>query len=102
MKLLFVCSGGMSSAIVESALHKEAEKRGMTIETKAVGTTDFDGEVHKGWDIALVAPQVKHRFESFKKSADDAGVPILVIPPRSYSPLGGPSLMKTILDKLGG
>lgn len=28
MKVLFVCSGGMSSAIVVNALKKEAEKKG--------------------------------------------------------------------------
>ncbi len=72
MKVLFVCSGGMSSAIVVNALKKEGEKQGINIEVLAVGTQEFDSEVRNGWDVAMVAPQVKHRFDGFKASADEA------------------------------
>lgn len=41
MKVLFVCSGGMSSAIVVSALKKEAEKKGMNMEVHAIGTSEW-------------------------------------------------------------
>ncbi|MDR4983808.1 PTS sugar transporter subunit IIB [Bacillus cereus] len=96
MKVLFVCSGGMSSAIIVSALKKEGEKQGIDLEVLAVGTQEFDLEVRKGWDVAMVAPQVKHRFDSFKNSADEAGVPCQVIPAQAYSPLGGPTLLKLV------
>ncbi len=96
MKVLFVCSGGMSSAIVVNALKKEADKNGVELEANAVGTQEFDAEVRDGWDVALVAPQVRHRFDGFKESADAAGVPCQVIPPQAYSPLGGPTLLKLV------
>ncbi|CAI8819862.1 MULTISPECIES: PTS sugar transporter subunit IIB [Bacillus] len=96
MKVLFVCSGGMSSAIVVNALKKEGEKHGQNLEVLAVGTQEFDSEVRNGWDVAMVAPQVKHRFDGFKASADEAGVPCLMIPAQSYSPLGGPALLNLI------
>lgn len=98
MKVLLVCSGGMSSAIVVNALKKEADKNGIDIETKAVGTQEFDAEVRDGWDVALVAPQVRHRFDGFKESADAAGVPCQIIPPQAYSPLGGPTLLKLVKE----
>jgi cellobiose PTS system EIIB component len=98
MKVLFVCSGGMSSAIVVSALKKEGEKQGINIEVLAVGTQEFDAEVRNGWDVAMVAPQVKHRFDGFKASADEAGVPCKAIPAQAYSPLGGPKLLKLVTE----
>ncbi|KMY50924.1 PTS sugar transporter subunit IIB [Peribacillus loiseleuriae] len=100
MKVLFVCSGGMSSAIVVNALKKEGEKKGVELDVLAVGTQEFDSEVRNGWDIAMVAPQVKHRFDSFKESADTAGVPCQIIPPRAYSPLGGPTLLKLVMEQV--
>ncbi|MDX8288712.1 MULTISPECIES: PTS sugar transporter subunit IIB [Metabacillus] len=98
MKVLFVCSGGMSSAIVVNALKKEGEKKGQPIEVLAVGTQEFDSEVKNGWDVAMVAPQVKHRFDGFKASADEAGIPCGIIPAQAYSPLGGPALLKIITE----
>lgn len=98
MKVLFVCSGGMSSAIVVNALKKEGEKKGQALEVLAVGTQEFDSEVKNGWDVAMVAPQVKHRFDGFKASADAAGIPCGIIPAQAYSPLGGPALLKIITE----
>lgn len=98
MKVLFVCSGGMSSAIVVNALKKEAEKSGMTMEVHAIGTGELADEIGNGWDACMVAPQVKHRFQSVKKEADEAGVPCAAIPPQAYSPLGGPTLLKTLQE----
>ncbi|WP_010306247.1 PTS sugar transporter subunit IIB [Kurthia senegalensis] len=100
MKVLFVCSGGMSSAIIVNTLKKEAQKNGMEMEVLAVGTSEFPAEVQNGWDIAMVAPQVRHRFNLFKESADEANVPIAQIPPTAYSPLGGPALLKVIQETI--
>ncbi|WP_214744965.1 PTS sugar transporter subunit IIB [Exiguobacterium sp. s189] len=100
MKVLFVCSGGMSSAIVVNALKKEGEKQGQSLEVLAVGTQEFESEVKNGWNVAMVAPQVKHRFDGFKESADAAGIPCGVIPGQAYSPLGGPALLKLINETL--
>ncbi len=96
MKVLFVCAGGMSSAIVVNALKNEGKKHNIDLEVLAVGTQEFDAEVRNGWDVSMVAPQVRHRFDTFKQSADEAGVPCQVIPPQAYSPLGGPTLLKLV------
>ena len=59
MRVLFVCSSGMSSAIAVNALQKEGAKNGIDIDVLAVGTQEFEDEVKNGWDIAMVAQQVK-------------------------------------------
>ena len=65
MKVLFVCSGGMSSAIVVNAF-KKAEKNGVNMEVHAIGTNEVEEEVKNGWDVVMVAPQIRHRFDSVK------------------------------------
>lgn len=98
MKILFVCAGGMSSSIVVNALKKEAAKEGIEMEVHAIGTGEVEDEINNGWDICMVAPQVRHRFPQVKKQADDAGVPCEPIPPQAYSPLGGPTLLKKVKE----
>ena len=101
MKVLFVCSQGMSSAIAVNALKKEAEKNNMEMEVLAVSTQEFEEEVKNGYDIAMVAPQVRHRFAYLKEYATNANVPCDLIQPQAYSPLGGPKLLKQIKELLG-
>ncbi len=101
MKVLFVCSGGMSSAIVVQALKKEGEKQGLELEVLAVGTSDIESELKKGWDLVMVAPQVRHRMKSIQKAADKASVPCGAIPPQAYTPLGGPILLNTVKQLMG-
>lgn len=96
MKVLMVCSGGMSSAIVVKSLKQEADKQSVDMEIKAVGTGEFAEEIKNNYNYSLVAPQVKHRFNDFKSAADEAGVPCEMIPPRGYTPIGAPSLIKQI------
>ncbi|SMO86645.1 PTS sugar transporter subunit IIB [Melghirimyces algeriensis] len=100
MRVLFVCSGGMSSAIVVQALKKEAQKQGLDLEVMAVGTSEVETELKKGWDLVLVAPQVKHRLESIQKIADRFSVPCDSIPPQAYTPLGGALLLKTVNERM--
>ena len=98
MKVLFVCSGGMSSAIVVNSLKKEAEKHGQDLEVKAIGSSEVASELENKWDVVMVAPQIKHRFDNIKKEADEFGVPCGAIPPQAYTPLGGPVLFKTLKE----
>ncbi|HYK72074.1 MAG TPA: PTS sugar transporter subunit IIB [Pseudoneobacillus sp.] len=101
MKILFVCSGGMSSAIVVKALKNEAKNQGLEVEVSAIGTSEVEDEIHKGWDVVMVAPQVKHRFDKIKAFADEASVPCDAIPPQAYTPLGGPALLKKVREVVG-
>lgn len=98
MKVLFVCSQGMSSAIAVNALKKEAEKQGVAMEVKAVSTQEFEEEVKGGYDAAMVAPQIRHRYEYLKAYADAANVPCTLIQAQAYSPLGGPKLFKQVKE----
>lgn len=96
-KILFICSGGMSSAIVEKALKTEADKAGIELETSAVGSGQAQDAINDNdWDLVLVAPQVRNRLATFKEYADAKGVQIESIPPRDYSPLGGKHLLALI------
>ena len=101
MRVLFVCSLGMSSAVAVKALEKEASLKGVELEVKAVSPQQFEEEVKNGYDVAMVAPQIRHRYDTLSVQAKEAGIPCEMITPRGYTPLGGPVLLKQIQEILG-
>lgn len=100
MKILLVCSGGMSSAMVVKALVNEGKKEGLEIISKAVGTGEFEAELKNGWDGALVAPQIRHKIDEFKGLGEENNVPVAVIETKGYSPLGGKFLLAQVKEML--
>lgn len=97
MKVLMVCSGGMSSAIVVEAIKKEAEKENFKLEIKAVGTSEFYDEIKQNeYDLALAAPQVRHRLKDFKEQGEEFKLQVETIEPMGYTPLGGARVLKQI------
>lgn len=101
MKVLLVCSQGMSSAICAKALQDAATKEGYDVEVHECSTQAFAEEIKNGYAIGLVAPQIRHRFDVLKGEANAAGVPCLLIQPQGYTPLGGGKLLAQIKQELG-
>ena len=66
MKILLVCSGGMSSAIVAKALQEAGTKEGLDIQVDECGTQAFAEKVKEDYQISLVAPQIRHRYDVLK------------------------------------
>lgn|SRR5699024_3507465 len=95
MKVIMVCSGGMSSALVVDKVKQEAEKDGFSLEMVAVGTTEFEDKL-KDYDLGLVAPQVKHRFAKLQKLGEEVNIPVALIEPMNYTPMGGRKILNQI------
>lgn len=100
MKVLMVCSGGMSSTIVVKAISDEAKKQDFPLEIEAIGTTQIGEKMEKvDYDLLIVAPQVKHRLDYFKDIAGKYNVPVELIPPVGYTPMGGPKVLNELIKK---
>ncbi|GEQ04022.1 MULTISPECIES: PTS sugar transporter subunit IIB [Staphylococcus] len=95
MKVIMVCSGGMSSSMIVDAVKKEAAKENFDLEIVAVGTEAFENEI-ADYDLGLVAPQVRHRLDKFKKIGEAVNKPVDVIDPMGYTPIGAPKILKQI------
>lgn len=102
MKVLLVCSQGMSSAIAAKALQDAAMKKGLDIQVNECSTQAFAEEIKDGYAIGMVAPQIRHRYDVLKQQADVAGVPCILIQPQGYTPLGGEKLLAQVEKELGG
>lgn len=97
MKVLFVCVQGLSSAIVVNALKKQAKKENVDIEVLSVSIREFEREIDKGWNLAMIAPQVMHKYDHLNKVASEKGVPCILIEKDAYGPKTGDKLLKQVM-----
>lgn len=101
MRVVLVCSGGMSSAIAAKSLTEAAAAEGIKLEVHESSTQQFADMVKDNYQLALVAPQIRHRYDLLKEQAEKVGIPILQISPRGYSPIGGKFLLQQIKEEAG-
>ncbi|QGZ97521.1 PTS sugar transporter subunit IIB [Mycoplasma sp. NEAQ87857] len=100
MKILLICSGGMSTFMLIQALEKEAKKLNINnFSADAIGANEID-EYDKDFDILLVAPQIKHKFEQMQEIASSRNKKIYQISMAEYSPLGTNKLLTNIAKVL--
>jgi PTS system cellobiose-specific IIB component len=100
--ILIVCSGGMSSSLIERGLQEHSEKQGNPFSVKAVGTGLVKRELDDtDYSIILVAPQVRHQQKKIEEEADRVGVKVVAIKPQQYTPMGTASLYETVVAEVG-
>ena len=68
MKILLVCSAGMSTDILRGELIKYAKKEQLPLEVKAVGVHAYR-EYCTGYDVILLGPQIAYRREKIAAGA---------------------------------
>lgn len=80
MKVLLVCSGGMSTSILMKKLQKYAVENGRELEIAAVAMSVYP-EVCRDYDCILLGPQVMYHLDAVRKRS---GMPCDVIAPQDY------------------
>lgn len=92
MKVLLVCSAGMSTSLLAAAMTAAAEAAGTPLEVAAAGVSELP-EALVGVSAVLVGPQVRHRFGQIEAACREAGVPAGVIDGRVYGLVDGPAAL---------
>jgi PTS system cellobiose-specific IIB component len=96
MKILLVCSAGMSTSLLVTKMKKAAEARGLEIEIFALSAGEGK-RMLKDVDIVLLGPQVRFMKNEFLKLAT---VPVDVIDMISYGRMEGEKVLESALALL--
>jgi len=96
MKILLVCSAGMSTSLLVLKMQKAAEERGIEAEILALGAGEGK-KVLKTVDIVLLGPQVRFMKNEFDKLAT---VPVGVIDMLAYGRMQGDKVLDQALALL--
>lgn len=80
-KILLVCSGGMSTAVLMKKIEQYGEKNGLSIKIDAVGTASYEDKA-ADYDVILLGPQIAYRKAQI---ASTVSVPVAAIAPQDYA-----------------
>ncbi len=97
MKILLICSAGMSTSLLVTKMNKAADERGVEIEILAHGiaaSKRFLDQV----DIVLLGPQVRFLKDEMAKATS---VPVQVINMMAYGRMDGARVLEDALKELG-
>ncbi len=81
MKILLVCSGGMSSSLIKSKVNKYAQEKGLDITIDAKGSNEFTDYIN-GVDVILLGPQVAYQKDVI---TSQCSIPVEPMDPIDYA-----------------
>lgn len=100
MKILLICSAGMSTSLLVQRMREYVEKEKIEAEINASGSEGLE-EIVPDYDVLLVGPQVRHRFTRFKEIADRFRKPIAVIDQKVYGLVDGGGAVEQAINLVG-
>ncbi|WP_312653657.1 PTS sugar transporter subunit IIB [Proteiniclasticum sp.] len=96
MKILLVCSAGMSTSLLVTKMKKAADEKGIDVEIFALSAGEGK-KILKDVDLVLLGPQVRFMKNEFLKLAT---VPVDVIDMLSYGRMEGDKVLNHALTLL--
>ena len=96
MKILLVCSAGMSTSLLVTKMEKAAKEKGIGVEIFALSAGEGK-KILKDVDLVLLGPQVRFMKNEFVKLAT---VPVDVIDMLSYGRMEGEKVLNNALALL--
>lgn len=98
MKILLVCSAGMSTSMMVNKMKQSADERGIDAEIWAVADALAKTEMEKA-DIIMLGPQVRFLKDKLQEEAKDKSV--VVIDMMAYGTMNGAKVLDQALEVLG-
>ncbi|MGX8834072.1 PTS sugar transporter subunit IIB [Amedibacillus sp. YH-ame6] len=98
VKVLLVCSAGMSTSLMVNKMKDSATKKGLEAEIWAVADAEAANNIGKA-DILMLGPQV--RFLESKMKTLAGSKPVTVIDMQAYGQMNGEKVLEQALKLLG-
>lgn len=92
MKILLVCSAGMSTSMLVDKMKKAAAERNMNAEINAVAESELANNLD-GLDVVLIGPQVRYLEKSIKEKVEPLGIKCDVIDQLAYGLMKGDQVL---------
>lgn len=96
IRVLIVCSWGMSTSLLVEAMLTAGAQRNITLTIEALSAGEYAGKVDE-CDVVLIAPQIRHLRKSIEKLAQSAGKPVGLIEPFYYATMNGAAVLEQVL-----
>jgi len=101
IRVLIVCSWGMSTSLLVDSMLEAAEVRKCPLSVEALSAGEYMDRID-ACDIVLIAPQIRHLRKSIEKLASASGKPVALIEPFHYATMNGQAVLNQVLQLLPG
>nr|BBH93165.1 hypothetical protein KTA_13640 [Thermogemmatispora argillosa] len=101
IRVLIVCSWGMSTSLLVESMLEAAAARNYTLSVEALSAGEYMDRLDE-CDVVLIAPQIRHLRKSIEKLAQEAGKPVALIEPFHYATMNGEAVLEQVLLLLQG
>lgn len=98
VKILLVCSAGMSTSLMVNKMKEHADKKGIEVEIWAVPDAEAADNLEKV-DVLMLGPQVRFLENKMKEIAGDK--PVAVIDMMAYGTMNGEKVLDQALSLIG-
>ncbi len=92
MKIILVCSAGMSTSLLVSRMQKEAEARSFDADIAAIPESELKNNLD-GLDVVLIGPQVRYLEKQVRSKVEPLGVKVSVIDNMAYGMVQGDKVL---------
>lgn len=93
MRILLVCAGGFSTSLLAERVKESLDSKDDYIEARPI--SDVKNNIEE-FDIVLVAPQAKYKFDDIKRIANAHGKKVGLIDGKLMSTMDGKKIIEQI------
>lgn len=97
MKIVLVCSAGMSTSLLVERMKKAAEEKQIQAEIKAVSEADLHNQINE-LDVVLIGPQVRYLEKSIRKKLEPEGIKCDLISQQAFGLMQGDRVLQQALE----
>lgn len=100
IKIMFVCSAGMSTSMLVQRVEKAAAEKGVDVKVWACSESESK-QYYDDVDVILLGPQIRFMFSKIEKAIQGRPVKLGIIPPLDYGRLDGEAIFSQAQNLLG-
>lgn len=101
VRVLIVCSWGMSTSLLVDSLLAVAQGVRLELQVEALSAGEYAALVEE-CDVVLIAPQIRHLRRGIEKLASSLGKPVAMIEPFHYATMNGQAVLEQIMLLISG
>jgi cellobiose PTS system EIIB component len=92
MKIILVCSAGMSTSMLVKKMRDAATERNLEVEIDAVAESQLTNHIEET-DVILIGPQVRYLEKKIRSSVEPKGIKVDIIDQMAYGMIQGDKVL---------
>jgi cellobiose PTS system EIIB component len=93
MKIILVCSAGMSTSMLVKKMRSAAEDKGLEADIEALAESQLKNNLDN-LDVVLIGPQVRYLEKKIKDQLEPKGIKVAIIDQMAYGMIRGDKVLE--------